>query len=214
MPSPTVGGKSPIPVLLHASDPLSEAGARARLSDQRAIVLTGDGSRPGTVSLLVANSADDEMVTQWCASAPAGGPRAVLVTGRLRKAGLSSIVAGGIGAVVWRHEATGPRLVRAVTAVARGEGDMPADLVRALMDQVSSLLTQGVPGCSPRLAMLTSREVSILRGAADGEETGEIADRLGYSERTIKRDLHDLMKRLHLRNRTHAVAYAMRAGYM
>ncbi|WRZ89773.1 helix-turn-helix transcriptional regulator [Streptomyces sp. NBC_01007] len=56
--------------------------------------------------------------------------------------------------------------------------------------------------------------MSILRRAADGDETGEIADRLGYSERTIKRDLHELMKRLGLRNRAHAVAYALRAGYL
>ncbi|MEU1691689.1 helix-turn-helix transcriptional regulator [Streptomyces hirsutus] len=214
MPSHALGGKHPIPVLLHASDPLSEAGARAQLSDQRAIVLTPDGSRPGTVPLLVADSADDEMVTRWCATAPPDGPRAVLVTGRLRQSGLSNVIAGGIGAVVRRHEANGPRLVRAVTAVARGEGDIPADLVRALMDQVSSLLPQTAAGRSPRPTVLTAREVSILRWAADGEETRQIADRLGYSERTVKRDLHDLMKRLHLRNRTHAVAYAMRAGYM
>ncbi|MET9506711.1 response regulator transcription factor [Streptomyces sp. NPDC006622] len=213
MPSNAFGGKSPIPVLLHVSDPLSEAGARAQLSDQRAIALVGNSSRPGTVPLLVTNSADEEVVTQWCASAPADGPRAVLVTGRLRQSGLPNLVAGGVGAVVWRHEATGPRLVRAVTAVARGEADMPADLVRALMDQVGGLLPQ-TPGRSSGSTALTAREVSILRRAADGDETGEIADRLGYSERTIKRDLHELMKRLGLRNRAHAVAYALRAGYL
>lgn len=213
MPSNALGGKSPIPVLLHVSDPLSEAGARAQLSDQRAIVLVGNSSRPETVPLLVTNSADEEVVTQWCASTPADGPRAVLVTGRLRQSGLPNLVAGGVGAVVWRHEATGARLVRAITAVARGEADMPADLVRTLMDQVGGLLPH-IPGRSSGSTGLTAREVSILRRAADGDETGEIADRLGYSERTIKRDLHELMKRLGLRNRAHAVAYALRAGYL
>ncbi|WRZ89772.1 hypothetical protein OHB54_12285 [Streptomyces sp. NBC_01007] len=130
--------------------PLSEAGARAQLGDQRTIVLVGNSSRPETVPLLVTNSADEEMVTQWCADAPADGPRAVLVTGRLRQSGLPNLVAGGIGAVAWRHEATGPRLVRAVTAVARGEADMPADLVRALMDQVGGLLPPD-PGAAVRL---------------------------------------------------------------
>jgi DNA-binding NarL/FixJ family response regulator len=213
MPSSAFGGKSPIPVLLHASDPLSDAGVRVQLGDQRAVVLVDGSFRPDTVSLLVADSADDEMVTQWCATTLAKGLRAVLVTGRLRQSGLPDIIAGGIGAVVWRHEATGPRLVRAVTAVARGEGDIPADLVRALMDQVGGM-RPGAPGRSSLPAALTPREVSILRRAADGDETGEIADRLGYSERTIKRDLHALMKRLGLRNRAHAVAYAMRAGYL
>ncbi|PJM91794.1 helix-turn-helix transcriptional regulator [Streptomyces sp. CB01373] len=139
-----LGGKSPVPVLLHASDPLSDAGVRAHLADQRAVALVGDISRPGTVSLLVADSADDETVTQWCAGAASKGLRAVLVTARLRQSGLADIIAGGIGAVAWRHEATGPRLVRAVTAVARGEGDVPADLIRALMDHTGGTAVTGM----------------------------------------------------------------------
>ena len=36
--------------------------------------------------------------------------------------------------------------------------------------------------------------------------------RVAYSERTVKNVLHDLTTRLQLRNRTHAVAYAVREG--
>lgn len=205
-------GKPPIPVLLHAADPLSEAGARAQLADQKAIVLVDDRSYPGAVPLLVTGSADDEMVTRWGAGSTPKGPRAVLVTCRLRQSVLPNLVTRGIGAVVWRHDATGPRMARAVTAVARGEADMPADLVRALMDQISGLPQPA--GRPSGTSALTAREVNILRRAAEGDETGEIADRLGYSERTIKRDLHELMKRLQLRTRAHAVAYAMRTGHL
>jgi DNA-binding NarL/FixJ family response regulator len=49
---------------------------------------------------------------------------------------------------------------------------------------------------------------------ADGCDTAEIAGRLSYSERTIKGILHDVKTRLHLRNRTHAVSYAMREGLL
>ena len=35
---------------------------------------------------------------------------------------------------------------------------------------------------------------------------------MSYSERTVKNILHDLTTRLQLKNRTHAVAYAMREG--
>ena len=59
---------------------------------------------------------------------------------------------------------------------------------------------------------LTDRELSVLRLVADGHDTGEIANRLAYSERTIKNIIHDLTTRLNLRNRSHAVAYAVKAG--
>jgi DNA-binding NarL/FixJ family response regulator len=59
---------------------------------------------------------------------------------------------------------------------------------------------------------LSPREVDVLRLVADGLDTGEIADSLNYSERTVKNVLHELTTRLQLRNRSHAVAYAVREG--
>jgi len=47
---------------------------------------------------------------------------------------------------------------------------------------------------------------------ADGYSTAEIARELAYSERTIKNSIHDLTTRLQLRNRSHAVAFAVRQG--
>jgi len=52
----------------------------------------------------------------------------------------------------------------------------------------------------------------VLRLIADGCDTSEIANRLAYSERTVKNVLHDVTTRLQLRNRSHAVAYALRQG--
>jgi DNA-binding NarL/FixJ family response regulator len=61
-------------------------------------------------------------------------------------------------------------------------------------------------------AGLTPRETEVLRLVADGFDTAEIAGRMCYSERTVKNVLHDLTTRLQLRNRSHAVAYAVREG--
>ncbi len=47
-----------------------------------------------------------------------------------------------------------------------------------------------------------------------GLENAEIAQRMQYSERTVKSILYALMERLQLRNRSHAVAFAMRAGVL
>jgi DNA-binding NarL/FixJ family response regulator len=59
---------------------------------------------------------------------------------------------------------------------------------------------------------LNPREVRVLRLVADGRPTYDIARELSYSERTVKNILHDVTNRLQLRNRAHAVAYALREG--
>ena len=42
--------------------------------------------------------------------------------------------------------------------------------------------------------------------------TTEVSNKLFYSERTVKNIIHDVTSRLELRNRAHAVAYAIREG--
>ena len=65
-----------------------------------------------------------------------------------------------------------------------------------------------------RFSGLSDREVDVLRLVAEGYDTGEIARRLAFSERTIKSVLHDVTTRLQLRNRAHAVAFAVREGFI
>ena len=66
----------------------------------------------------------------------------------------------------------------------------------------------------PMTVPLTSRERDVLELIADGLSTREVATTLCYSERTIKNALQDLTVRLNLHNRTHAVAYALRMGWI
>jgi DNA-binding NarL/FixJ family response regulator len=61
-------------------------------------------------------------------------------------------------------------------------------------------------------SQLSDRETHVLRLVADGKDTHQIARELSYSERTVKNVLHDVTTRLQLRNRSHAVAYALREG--
>ncbi|MDP9073837.1 MAG: LuxR C-terminal-related transcriptional regulator [Actinomycetota bacterium] len=59
---------------------------------------------------------------------------------------------------------------------------------------------------------LTHRQVEILRFMALGEAIEVIAHRLGYSSSTIKKEVHQTLQRAGARNRTHAVALAIRSG--
>lgn len=59
---------------------------------------------------------------------------------------------------------------------------------------------------------LTPREVEVLRLMADGKDMNDIAGELTHAEGTVKNVVYALTSRLNLRNRVHAVAYALRMG--
>ena len=72
-------------------------------------------------------------------------------------------------------------------------------------------LTLRTPPLGPRLR---PREREVLALVAEGLSTREVALRMCYSERTIKNILQELTTRLGLRNRTQAVVWAMRNGWI
>ena len=66
----------------------------------------------------------------------------------------------------------------------------------------------------PAPQLLRPRERDVLALVAEGHSTREVARRLCYSERTIKNILQSLTTRFGLRNRTQAVAWALRNGWI
>ena len=65
---------------------------------------------------------------------------------------------------------------------------------------------------APRKPMLSPRQQEVLRYLQEGLTNPEIAKRLGVTERTVKAHCQEVFDRLGARNRTAAVAAAMRMG--
>lgn len=135
------------------------------------------------------------------------GVRTVLLTRSLAETELLASIACGVVSVLPLGKTSGAEMVDAVINAAERTELLPPDLVDDLIDQV-----RRVGGSRVLAGGLAPREVDVLRLLAEGLDTAEIARELCYSERTVKNVLHALLSRMRLRNRQHAVAYALRAG--
>jgi DNA-binding NarL/FixJ family response regulator len=166
------------------------------------------------ILLVLADAVNDELVAfldDMAAVAANPDQRAVLVTRTISNRHLFRVIEAGVVSVLPAREVTGPTIARVVRASSRRAAVLPEQLCRQLVDEVR-LLMGSFDGQGLAPGGLTFREVEVLRRLAAGEETAEIARRMNYAERTIKKVIHDLLTRLNLRNRTQAVSYAMRMG--
>jgi DNA-binding NarL/FixJ family response regulator len=113
----------------------------------------------------------------------------------------------------YRQGVAEPRLATtAGEAAAAGEGALPPDLLGRLLNRVSRLQRHVLEPRGLQLAGITNREGEVLRLVASGLSTQEIAEKLCYSQRTVKSIIHDVTNRFQLKNRAHAVAYALKEG--
>ncbi|MGZ8696068.1 MAG: helix-turn-helix transcriptional regulator [Gaiellaceae bacterium] len=201
----------PIQLQVHAADPISQAGIEAALRTRTEVQLVDPGE-VADVAVVGADEVDDDTVRVVKGALRTGCGRAVLVVTRIDDAGLLAAVEAGACGLLRRTDATPLALVGAVRAASLGNGTVPPDLLGRLLGQIGRLQQHVLGPRGLTLAGLSEREISVLRLVADGYDTGEIARNLCYSERTIKNVIHDITSRLHLRNRSQAVAYAVREG--
>jgi DNA-binding NarL/FixJ family response regulator len=200
-----------VPIIVRAHDPVSHAGVVSQLRGRPEVqVVEADTDRARAV-VIAADVIDDATLRLLHEHQRDGRPIVLIVT-TVDDAGLAAAVEAGVAGLVRRAEATPERLAHAVCAVVRGEGAVPPDLLGRLLAQVGRVQRQFLAPRGMNFTGLSSREADILRLVADGLDTNEIATSLSYSERTVKNVLHDVTSRLQLRNRSHAVAYALRQG--
>jgi DNA-binding NarL/FixJ family response regulator len=202
-----------VPVSVHARDPISEAGVASQLRPRPEVrVLAPEDADQARVAVIVVDAVDEDAVHLLRMVQRRDVSRTVLVASRLDDGDLVSAVEVGVVGLVRRSEATPDRLVQVISSAASGEGSVPPDLLGRLLDQVGRLQRHVLGPRGLTFTGLAEREIEVLRLVAEGYDTAEIAAKLAYSERTIKNVLHDITSRLQLRNRSHAVAYAMRQG--
>jgi DNA-binding NarL/FixJ family response regulator len=126
---------------------------------------------------------------------------------------LQAIQAGARGYVL--KDITPENLVRATRAVRAGMSTVHPSVARRLFDRISQMgRRHGAAGRPMHSDGLTGREVEILVGLASGAGSRELAARLSVSESTIKSHLRTIYRKIRVRDRSQAVAYAIRKGFV
>jgi DNA-binding NarL/FixJ family response regulator len=204
---------SRVGVFVFGEDGISQAGVATQLRSRPDILIVDDSDIDSAEVAIVITDAVDESCSRTVRAVQRNGcPRVVLVVSDLDDAGLMGAVEVGACGVLRRRDTTPERLEAAVMSAVNGDGTLAPDLLGRLMVQMSRLQRDVLAPRGIGPSGVTDRELDVLRLLADGFDTAEIARRLAYSERTIKNIIHDLTSRLNLKNRLHAVAYAMKAG--
>lgn len=201
-----------IEVFISACDPLSREGVVSQLRGHPVTAVEERDLSPTVVALVVVEEVDDKTTQQIRSLKQRGLERIVVMATRVEDGGLVAAVEAGANGFLRRSQSTTTRLLDTLRTAASGEGALPPDLLGRLMGQVGRLHRQVLNPRGLTFTGLTEREVKVLKLLADGFDTVEVGHQLFLSERTVKNIVHDVTSRLNLRNRTHAVAYALRQG--
>lgn len=198
------------PVYVYARDEITEEGIRVLLRRSTAIeVVAHDAIDTAAIAVVAAAGLDDDAIKVVRGIQRDGCPAILLILDELSADDLAEVGASGISGVLRRREVTAASLGDAVERVGNGLAVVPDDVVGVLLARAGRDDLGDDGG-----GHLDEREREVLRHLADGLSTAEIGQVLAYSERTVKGVVHDITTRLHLRNRAHAVAVALKSGWI
>jgi Response regulator containing a CheY-like receiver domain and an HTH DNA-binding domain len=128
------------------------------------------------------------------------------------------------GASAYRSKDVNPaELAQVLRRVARGEyviNDVVLDdpkVARRVLSQFRNLpqdLTNMPEVEFPLFTPLSDREIEVLERIAAGGSNREIAEALHISTQTVKNHISSILRKLSLNDRTQAVIYALRRGWI
>lgn len=179
----------------------------ARVTSATAAVRALEEFKPDVLVLDLAMPGHDGLWVMQQAAARGLSARIVLLTAHVDEQQLLEAVRLDVAGVVLKEMA--PRLlVECVRKVHAGEKWLEKHLVARAMERRSSREKE----LTRLAALLTSRELEIVRLAAEGLRNREIAERLSITEGTVKIHLHNIYEKLGVTGRAQLILHATREG--
>ncbi len=216
----------PIRLVIVESRELLGIGIREVLDNAPGIEIVGQVQSPDEAMSVIDAAAPDVVLVDVPQEADAadavrrmhqGAPDSPLVVLGGEDDDASIIEAMEVGATAHVAEIAEPaELVATIRRVAEGEDPLKdelisrPDLVERILDNVRDTIMADRESTNP----LTTRELEILALVAGGLRNREIAQTLAVSEQTVKNHLSTVLHKFGVPNRTQAVAYAVRHGWL
>ncbi|MFQ5856922.1 MAG: response regulator [Anaerolineae bacterium] len=119
---------------------------------------------------------------------------------------LGALRAGAHGYLL--KQASHETLAEAIHKVHAGERLLSPTLMSCVLEEFEAMAREQIAEESE----LTETELQILNHIAAGDTTKEIAQKLHWSEATVNRRVQEILVKLNVSNRAHAVAEAIRRG--
>ncbi len=222
-----------IPILIVDDAPLFRHGVRAAVAEEVPAEFTvvgeaADGTRalelalthePSVVLLNAALAGLDGFEVIRTLKRRVPGAAVIVVVDREEEETLFSALTYGAAAYLPKSvDAGGLRDV--MRRVARGaylinDRVLATPVVAArVLESFRALAHDVEPEVEPFYRPLSPREIEVLGVVAQGNSNKEVATTLGISDQTVKNHITAIMRKLAVNDRTHAVVYALRHGWI
>jgi DNA-binding NarL/FixJ family response regulator len=221
-------------VLLVDDQELVRAGFRIILQSEPGIEVVGEAAN-GAEGIRLAAELDPDVVcmdvqmpgmdgleaTRAIVDDPSVASRVLILTTFDRDDYLFEALRAGASGFLLKT-ASPENLVEAVQVLARGDALLSPAVTRRVIERFGHdpLQTGEVPTSTPEssvtgaLADLTERETGVLQLLAQGRSNAEIAAALFVGEATVKTHVSNVLTKLGVRDRIHAVIYAYEHGFV
>ncbi len=211
----------PIRVLLVDDHPIVRQGVRSVLANHPDIEVVGEADGAATLF----SSLDSTKPNVILLDIRMPGPSGIEITQRLKREHpeikiivlstydddeflLGALRAGAEGYLL--KSASAQVLASAIRQVGQGERLLSPALVTKMMREFEELSKEKSRADSG----LTEQELQVLRMIAAGATNKEIAEKLYWSEVTVKRKVQDILEKMGVANRAQAVAEAAKRGLL
>ncbi|MGW0869881.1 response regulator [Streptomyces sp. NPDC002740] len=144
-------------------------------------------------------------------AAPPDPPRVIMLTTfDLDRYVYAALAAGASGFLL--KDVTPEHLVAAVRLARTGDALLAPAITRRLVERFVARETAASVALHRDLAVLTPRELEVLRSLGTGLSNAELAARFRLSEATVKTHVTRILAKLRLRDRAQAVVVAYETG--
>ena len=206
-------------ILIVEDDPLMQLGLEQALGEQPDFEIVGHASdglagvqlalslRPDLVVMDIGLPRLDGIAATKQIKEGLANVHVVMLTSHTLQQEVIAALASGADAYCIKG-ASLDRLLAAIEAAKDGATYLDPQIARLVMDNLKPPAVQP----NPNLALLSEREMEVLKLIVEGKSNAEIAEKLYLSTNTIKTHVRGIMNKLAVDDRVQAAVIALRSG--